>query len=244
MAKDNSPSWMRLLRIDTSPRKIQQCKIKGQKKTKSTQLKTVGGFLPDELGGTVEEGNESSQGSGCRRLPLLCPARIQPRVAKEHLSASNRIRDLVPLFSLWPGASLQLAETRAGVGQPHRAPLHTDSFLLAPSANSMGLTWVGKPTLFFIFFFFFLIFLPFSVLLTSVKNLSSDFSFLIFITLSQFSHFFSEKAHLLLSLSALPPDDPHSFFSLACVVPLLFLLIPFILRVFCTALSAEEHDSS
>lgn len=65
VAKDNSPSRMQFLQTDTSPRKIQQCKIKWQKKAKSTRLKSVGEFLPHELGAMVEEGKERSQRSGC-----------------------------------------------------------------------------------------------------------------------------------------------------------------------------------
>lgn len=65
-------------------------------KPKSTQLKIVGGFVPYEVGGMAEEGNESFQRAGCRCLTLLSPAQIQPGVAKEHLAALNQIRDLVP----------------------------------------------------------------------------------------------------------------------------------------------------
>lgn len=86
-------SYSRLIPLTS---KIQQCKIKWWKKIKSTQLKIVGGFLPYELGGMVEEGNESSQKAGCRCLTLFCPAQIQPRVAKEHLTALHQMRDLVP----------------------------------------------------------------------------------------------------------------------------------------------------
>lgn len=65
-------------------------------KTKSTQLKIVGGFLPYELRGIVEEGNKGFQKAGCGCLTLLCPAQIQPRVAKERLTALHQVRDLVP----------------------------------------------------------------------------------------------------------------------------------------------------
>lgn len=96
MAKDNPPSWMQLLQIDTSHKQNSTVQNKVVKKMKSTQLKIVGGFLPYELGGMVEEGNESSQKAGCRCLTLFCPAQIQPRVTKEHLTALHQMRDLVP----------------------------------------------------------------------------------------------------------------------------------------------------
>lgn len=73
MAKDDSPSWTLFLQTDTSARKIQQYKVKKQRNIECTQLKTVGGFLPNKPGGMLEQEKESFQRAGCRCLPLLCP---------------------------------------------------------------------------------------------------------------------------------------------------------------------------
>ena len=192
-------------------------------KTKSTQLKTVAGFLPYGLGGMAEEGNESFHSAGGRCLTLLCPSQIQPRVAKDHLAAWNQV-DLVPaaLSFAWRIPPAGRGEG-AGAGQAstellaHRQ-LPAGSFRQRNGTNVGGKTY----SLFFpsSFSFQFLFSLPWSQ--------SSDFSLSIFITFSQFSHSFSEKAHLLLLLSSPPPHDLSSFFPLSRIMPVPFFCITFI----------------